>query len=161
MDQLRKLNPIFKKDIIPYNLDGYWVYLPGGKAVVFDRLKDSVYYPLPRPNDFTPVLINKEATDSSAVSSNPSDKDKQDNPSEKKFDKKRVYYKVKKGDNLKQVADWFDVSEKEIVSWNKLHSTKLIKNKRLTIWVNEKKTGYYKRINTMSNQQKKKLLRKD
>ena len=161
LDQLRKLNPIFKKDIIPYNLDGYWVYLPGGKAVVFDRLKDTIYNPLPRPNDFTPVLINKEAIDSSVISKNTNDKDKLEAPTEKKFDKARVYYKVKKGDRLEQVADWYDVTEKEIVSWNKLRSTKLVKNKRLTIWVNEMKTGYYKRISNMSNQQKKKLLRKD
>ncbi len=152
---LRKMNPIFKRDIIPYSLDGYWVFLPEGKAVVFDRLKDTVYNPLPRPSDFTPVLINKEPTDTTTTAA-------ENNPATPKaFDKKKVFYTVKKGDILANIADWFDVTPKEIKSWNKLKSDKVQKGKKLTIWVNEKKTGYYKRINTMTPQQKKKLLKKD
>lgn len=161
LDILRKLNPIFKKDIIPYNLDGYWVYLPAGKAEAFDRLNDSVYNPLPRPNDFTPVIINKQAADSGALDKGTQQVSRSEPVQEKKFDKKRVYYVVKKGDILNHIADWFDVQPEEILSWNKLKAKKVIKGKRLTIWVNEKKTGYYKRINSMSASQKKRLLKKD
>jgi len=159
IDALRKLNPIFKKDIIPYNLDGYWVYLPFGKAVVFDRLKDTVYNPLPRPIDFAPVQINQEPTDSNAsVKNEPlTEKTKE----EKGFHKKRVHYKVKKGDNLAEIADWFDVTPKEIMSWNKMRSSKVMKGKTLTIWVNEKKTGYYKRINSLNEKKKRQIAEKD
>lgn len=156
LEMLRKLNPIFKKDIIPYNLDGYWVNLPAGKAAQFDRLKDSVYNPLPRPADFVPVQIQHEPNDSTVARIAETPK-----PEEKRFDKKRLYYSVKKGDNLADIADWFDVTQREIVSWNKLKSTKVVRGRKLIIWVNEKKTGYYKRINTMSAVQKKKLKRKD
>jgi membrane-bound lytic murein transglycosylase D len=72
-----------------------------------------------------------------------------------------VYYAVKKGDNLADIADWFDVSAAEIKSWNKLKKLQVNKGKKLTIWVKASKTGYYKRINSMSPKQKKKLKRKD
>lgn len=159
LDVLRKLNPTFKKDIIPYNLQGYRVFLPEGKAAQFDRLKDSVYNPLPRPADFVPMQIRQETHDSTtAAVTTPVEGSK---PQEKRFNKKRLYYTVKKGDNLADIADWFDVTQREILSWNKLKSTRIVRGKKLIIWVNEKKTGYYKRINTMSTVQKKKLKRKD
>lgn len=49
----------------------------------------------------------------------------------------------------------------EIKSWNKLKTEKLKSGQKLVIWVKQNKTGYYKRINTMSASQKKKLKRKD
>lgn len=167
IEQLRKLNPIFKKDIIPYNLDGYWIRLPRSKGKLFDLLKDSVYNPLPRPTEFTPVTIQQAPKDSlsqavaPATAATPNEAESKEAPQEKKFDKKRVFYTVKKADILTDVADWFDVTPKEIRSWNKLKSDKLRSGQKLTIWVKSSKTGYYKRINTMSPKQKKALKRKD
>lgn len=157
LEQLRELNPTFKKDIIPYNLDGYWIFLPRTKGKMFELLKDSVYNPLPKPNDFSPIAIQRgdsvtvQKGDSTIVV-------KKETP---KFDKKRVYYTVKSGDVLANVADWFDVTPKEIKSWNKLKSDKLQRGQKLVIWVQSSKTGYYNRINGMSPTQKKKLARKD
>lgn len=166
IEQLRMLNPVFKKDVIPYNLDGYWVRLPKNKAKSFGLLKDSVYKQLPNPAEFAPVVINKLPTDSQPAIGNVAvskqDKTTVNQPEPKTtFDKKRVYYTVKRGDNLADVADWFDVTPFEIKSWNKLKSDKLVAKKKLTIWVKQNKTGYYKRINTMSPSQKKKLKKKD
>jgi membrane-bound lytic murein transglycosylase D len=163
MDQLRKLNPSFKKDIIPYNLDGYWIKLPKNKGKQFALLKDSVYNALPRPSEFSPVAIQQATVDSvkaavqTDVKNNP---DKEPLP-EKKFDKKRISYTVKHGDLLSDIADWFDVTPPEIRSWNKLKTPKLVSGKKLIIWVKANKTGYYKRINAMSAKQKKKLKNKD
>lgn len=154
LEVLRRLNPVFKKDIIPYNLDGYWVYLPAGKAAVFDQLNDTVYNPLPRPADFVPAQIQRDPGDTGTTSES-------SGTTEKRFDKKRVYYTIKHGDKLDDIADWFDVTPREIQSWNKLKSTRMIRGKKLVIWVNEKKTGYYKRINHMTVMQKKRLKRKD
>ncbi len=161
LDQLRKLNPVFKKDIIPYNLDGYWVILPKNKGKQFILLKDSVYNPLPRPNDFSPVVIKQEPSADSTTNKQEVGIKKEKASPEKAFDKKRVSYTVKSGDILANVADWFDVTPKEIKSWNKLRSDKLRSGQKLTIWVKANKTGYYKRINTMTSKQKKRLKNKD
>lgn len=161
LEQLRKLNPVFKKDIIPYNVDGYWIYLPKTKGRLFELLKDTVYNPLPKPTEFAPVAIQQAQTDTTKTPT-PTETATQQAPNETtKFDKKRVSYTVKKGDILSDVADWFDVTPKEIKSWNKLKSDKLKRGQKITIWVKHSKTGYYKRINSMSTQQKKKLKKKD
>lgn len=162
VEQLRTLNPVFKKDIIPYNLDGYWIKLPKNKGKQFDLLKDSVYNPLPRPTEFTPVAIQKEPGDSimPAATDQTNEKDKMSVP-EKRFDKKKILYQVKKGDVMGDVADLFDVTPREIKSWNKLKSEKLKRGQKLILWVSAGKTGYYKRINSMNFKQKKKLKNKD
>lgn len=170
VEQLRKLNPVFKKDVIPYNLDGYLIKLPKSKGKQFGLLKDSVYKPLTNPSEYAPVVIQKapEDTGKSAAGTQQGAPERVNTNGTVKadtkqpvFDKKRVLYTVKKGDLIGDVADWFDVTPFEIKSWNKLKSDKLKSGQKLTIWVKQSKTGYYKRINTMSASQKKKLKRKD
>lgn len=165
IEQLRKLNPIFKKDVIPYTLEGYLLKLPKSKAKYFNLLNDSVYKPIVSPGDFAPVVIQRIPGDTPGSASNGINKPDHTvvnrNGPTPVFDKKRVYYSVKKGDMIADVADWFDVTTREIKSWNKLKSEKLRAGQKLIIWVKQSKTGYYKRINSMSASQKKKLKRKD
>ncbi|MCX6186895.1 MAG: transglycosylase SLT domain-containing protein [Bacteroidetes bacterium] len=165
IEDLRKLNPEFKKDVIPFNLDGYVIKLPKSKGKMFYLLNDTVYRNI-NPTDFTPVEIRKvpeKEADSAITEEEKESKIIKHGQAEKEntFDKKRVFYVVKKGDNLADIADWFDVSAAEIKSWNKLRKQQVNKGKKLTIWVKASKTGYYKRINSMSLKQKKKLKRKD
>jgi membrane-bound lytic murein transglycosylase D len=159
LDQLRALNPIFKKDVIPYNLDGYWIILPRNKGAQFTLLRDSVYNPLPRPSDFKPIDIRKAETDSASVTTETTST--AHSATDKPFDKKRVIYTVKSGDFLLDIADWFDVEVREIKSWNKLKSDRLRRSQKLSIWVKSSKSGYYRQINTMSAKQKLRLKRKD
>jgi len=162
LDQLRKLNPSFKKDIIPYNIDGYWIKLPKNKGRQFAQLKDSLYSILPKSTEFAPIAIQQDLIDSAEKKVVDSKKSIQSSTIEqKKFDKKKVTYLVKKGDVINDVSDWFDVSVFEIKSWNKLKSSQLNKGQKLMIWVKASKTGYYKRINGMNAKQKKKLKNKD
>ncbi len=165
IEQLRKLNPIFKKDVVPYTLDGYVLKLPKSKAKYFSLLNDSVYKPIVSPGDFAPVVIQRIPGDTPGAASSGINKPDHTvvnrNEPTPVFDKKRVYYTVKKGDIIADVADWFDVTTREIKSWNKLKSEKLRAGQKLIVWVKQSKTGYYKRINSMSASQKKKLKRKD
>jgi membrane-bound lytic murein transglycosylase D len=161
LEQLRKLNPIFKKDIIPYNPDGYWVYLPKSKGKQFDMLKDSVYNPLPKQTEFTPIAIQKSPEDTTQKSVPVPEKQGGTESKSEHVKRAKVFYTVKKGDNLTGIADWFDVTEAEVKEWNKLKGTTVPKGKKLQLFVPKNKTGYYKRINTMNAAQKKKLARKD
>ena len=162
LEQLRKLNPEFKKDIIPFNVEGYWIHLPKNKVKQFSLLKDSLYSILPKSTEFTPVAIQQAPIDSSEIK--PIDAKKtstKETSTQPKFDKKKIIYSVKKGDVIGDVADWFDVSAAEIKSWNKLTSTKLKSGQKITVWAKASKTGYYKRINNMNAKQKRKLKSKD
>lgn len=159
LDQLRKLNPTFKKDIIPYTVDGYWVTLPKSKGKQFDLLKDSVYNPLPKQQEFSPVTIQQQEGDTTALAQQGAN----NTPAtrEKKVKKAKVFYTVKKGDVLSDIADWFDTTPAEVKKWNKLKGSVVAKGRKLTLFVDASKTGYYKRVNKMTTAQKKKLKRKD
>ncbi len=165
VEQLRRLNPTFKKDVIPYTLAGYLIKLPKAKAKNFSLLNDSTFKPVVSPEDFAPVAIQRVPGDtqgsrSSAVNSSDNTSVKQPRTNVATFDKKRIYYTVKRGDYIANIAEWFDVSTREIKSWNKLKSDKLMAGKKLAIWVKQSKTGYYNRINTMSAAQKRALKQK-
>jgi membrane-bound lytic murein transglycosylase D len=155
VEELRELNPIFRKDIIPFNIEGYYVRVPRSKSKNFVFLKDSVYRPI-NPNDFMadPIQKIQEAIVDSVAGV-------KKEPQSTKFTKKKVVYTVKKGDNLGDIADWFDVSASDIKSWNKLKKSQVKYGQKLTIWVEGNKIGYYKKINKMTTTQKKKIKKKD
>lgn len=161
LEQLRKLNPIFKKDIIPYTPEGYWIYLPKSKGAEFDLLRDSLYSPLPKSSEFVPLAIQRPGVDTITPIDSTATIKPIKTPPKPKVKKAKVYYVVKKGDNLTAIADWFDVTETDVKKWNDLKGNKLAKGKKLQLFVDKTKTGYYKRINTMSPAQKKKLRQKD
>lgn len=158
LEQMRKLNPIFKKDVIPYNPEGYWIYLPKTKGKQFDLLKDSVYSPLPKMQEYTPVAIQKAPADTSKAAAQTTETQEASPPRVKKA---KVLYTVKKGDNLGDIADWFDADIADVRKWNKIKGNKVTSGKQLQLFVDKTKTGYYKRINKMTASQKKKLKKKD
>ncbi len=145
---LRNLNPVFRKDIVPFSAQGYALRVPAEKSGRFAMLKDSFYRPSANL-DIQPVAIEQ--------SSEPVTQNK----GEQRVRKKRVFYTVKRGDNLGDIADWFDVDVSELKSWNKIRGNKLTAGKRLSVFVPATKSGYYNRINRMSASQKKNLKRKD
>jgi membrane-bound lytic murein transglycosylase D len=154
IEDIRELNPIFRKDIIPFNIDGYYLRIPNGKAKNFELLKDSVYRPINLADlQVEPIQKMQENYVDSAAGIKPNEG--------KKFTKKKLIYQVKKGDNIGDIADWFDVSVSEIKSWNKMKKTAVKYGQKLTIWVEGSKIGYYKKINKMTVAQKKKIKRKD
>lgn len=153
VEEMRHLNPVFRKDIIPFTIEGYYVRVPKSKSNAFILLKDSVY----RPINSNEILaeptkkIKEDAVDSIAgIKQTPN-----------KFTKKKVIYIVKKGDNLGDIADWFDVTTREVKSWNKLKKNSVNYGQKLTIWVDGSKIGYYKKVSKMTAAQKKKIKKKD
>jgi membrane-bound lytic murein transglycosylase D len=161
LEQMRKLNPTFKKDVIPYNPEGYWIFLPKTKGKQFDLLKDSVYSPLPKMQEFTPVAIQKAPTDSTTAGTPTATTEKPETETKPHIKRAKVMYTVKKGDNLADIADLFDADIDDVKKWNKLKGTKINSGKQLQLFVDKTKTGYYKRINKMTPAQKKKLRNKD
>jgi membrane-bound lytic murein transglycosylase D len=60
VSDLRELNPIFKKDVVPLGVPPYVIKLPKGKVKNWGRLKDSSYNYVPRPVDMAPRITQKE-----------------------------------------------------------------------------------------------------
>ncbi len=155
VEEMRLLNPAFRKDIIPFNVEGYYVRVPKSKSKKFELLKDSVYRPINLSElQADPIQKMQEEVVDSVARIKPGNE-------QKKFTKKKVIYTVKRGDNLGDIADWFDVPANDIKSWNKLRKNAVKYGQKLTIWVEGNKIGYYKKISKMSAAQKKKIKRKD
>lgn len=160
IDDLRNLNPIFKKDIVPFAPLPYLVKLPKGKAQHFGLLKDSVYSYVPKPINFTPVAIGKaDTTKKEHVV--PEEQNPKKPAASKGSKTVQVTYKVKKGDVLGNIADWYDVTPTELRKWNKIKGNMVRSGQVLKIMVPSSKAAQYKKINTMTAAQKNKLRKKD
>lgn len=124
IDEIRRLNPQFKKDIIPGNYQPYSLVLPTNKTVAFINKKkeisgyrkDELLAHRPNTDEF---VKGGDETSANGTSEN-------------------VYYRVRKGDNISKIAHRNGVTVAQIKSWNGLKSTRLVAGKRLV--VKKKKT---------------------
>lgn len=117
-DELKRLNPQFKKEIIPGNSKPYALVLPTNKMLAFIDQQDSIANY--RRNTY---FANRTNTDSYLNESTVlSGKETQN-----------VYYRVKRGDNLSSIASRNGVTVNQIKSWNGLRSTKISVGKQLIV----------------------------
>lgn len=79
-----------------------------------------------------------------------------------KPDKSKVFvtYIVKKGDGLLLIADLFDCKISDIKRWNGMKRDAIYKGQKLKIQVSKSKAAQYKKINSMTAAQKKKLAKR-
>jgi len=161
--ELRELNPLFKKQVIPFTDFAYPVHIPDTKLNRFHDLGDSVYtYPEqeiaegitipPKPIIPEPRLVEPSGTQSSNTSSSSSSSNSGE---------KAVYYTVRSGDFLGKIADMYDVGVSSVKRWNGLRSDRINAGQRLKIFVPASKYSYYKSINSMTAAQKRQVVNKD
>jgi len=117
INELRRLNPQFKRDIVPGNYKPYALVVPTNKMIAFIDKKDEILN-CNRSAYFTHRLETDQyikGGDSSVGSDGV------------------VYYRVKTGDNLSKIAKRNGVTVAQITSWNKLKSAVLSVVKRLIV----------------------------
>jgi membrane-bound lytic murein transglycosylase D len=144
IDELRLLNPQYRRDIIPINHKNYALRLPIEyigpfieKEEEIYNYKDSLY--------FNPEILKaKPVYHSHYKAVQPAGT-------------KAVYYTVKAGDNLGYISQWFNVSVNDLRYWNNINRNLIRAGQKLIIYVPKNKASYYQQINTMSFEQKQKL----
>jgi membrane-bound lytic murein transglycosylase D len=119
LTELRRLNPQFKRDIIPGNYKSYALNLPTKKMIAFIDQKDSITNY--RRSEF---LTHRLSTDR-YISNN--------NNISTSSDGTYVYYKVRRGDNLSKIAQRNGVTVSQLKSWNNLKSSRITAGKRLIV----------------------------
>lgn len=157
IDQLRDMNPQYKKDIVPGHVKPYPLRLPVENYANFITLSDSIYayndslYFRPRTRVTPPSYV---ATSRGSYSYDDDNFD--DSPCENisLAGKSKLTYTVKSGDNFGFIANWYDVSVQELKCWNNKSSNRLSIGEKLTVYVYTKKLKYYKTIDNMSFEQK-------
>lgn len=149
IEQLRDLNPEYKRDILPAKTKTYSLKLPVEYTTKFieysDTIfahKDSIFF-----NEQTAVI--QEVTAHTYSADPPGD------------NYKAVYYTVKSGDNIGYIASWYNVSTNQVRAWNNIRRNLIRGGQKLLIYVPDNKESYYKKVNSMSFAEKQKMIGKD
>ena len=73
--------------------------------------------------------------------------------------KESVEYRVKRGDTIGHVAEWYGIRASDIRNWNDIaYGSHIYPGQRLEIWVDPSKADAYKRVNAMSFAEKQASL---
>ena len=115
IEQLRSLNPQFKKDISPGNSKSYALQLPNNTANIFIEREDSIY--AFEANKY----LNKRKTVAVSESISP------------KNAKGAKYHKIRKGDTLGGIARTYGVSVRQIRELNGIKGNNITAGKNLRI----------------------------
>ena len=123
LDQIKSLNPQFKKSIIPGESKPQTLRLPINYISAFIDKQDTIY--AHRSNELfknrrVVAVSNTRPTARSSKSSTTTGN--------------VTYYKIRKGDNLGSIARKYGVTVNQLKSWNGLRSTRISAGKRLKIY---------------------------
>lgn len=128
--QLQLLNPSYKMNVVPFYHDQpHFLRLPMDKIAVFASNEDKIYAYAQRELDFRekPFQVTKGIAD----------KDTLNYTQQRVTLPKTKYYTVKRGDNLGEIADKYNVTVAEIKKWNRLKSSTVARGKSLKIITSE------------------------
>ncbi|MBL0014656.1 MAG: transglycosylase SLT domain-containing protein [Flavobacterium sp.] len=129
--QLQLLNPQFKLNVIPAYFDNkHFLRLPLDKIAVFTSNEEKIYAYVQHELDqrerpfsrFQSALASRDSIESG----------------ESYTVSRTKFHKVKRGDNLSEIADRYDVSMSDLKKWNKLKSNKAPLGRKLKIITSER-----------------------
>ncbi|MEW5676492.1 LysM peptidoglycan-binding domain-containing protein [Flavobacterium enshiense] len=141
-EQLRFLNPIYKRSVVPFVSDKpHYIRLPKDKLAIFTSNEEKVYAYInyedsKRERQIFKVRKPKTVIDSTqtALASNDSEADSEEETVTRSVKKlKTKYYTVKRGDNLSEIADKNNVSMTELKKWNKIQGSGINAGQKLKI----------------------------
>jgi membrane-bound lytic murein transglycosylase D len=128
--QLQLLNPSYKLNVIPFYQDqAHFLRLPKEKIAVFASNEDKIYAYVQRELDFRerPFQVTKAIVLNDTM-----------NYSVQRITlPKTKYYTVRRGDNLGEIADKYNVSIADLKKWNKIKGNTVARGKSLKIITNE------------------------
>ena len=120
VEQIRSLNPQYKKDIVPGNTKSCTLRLPRNYISTFIDSQDTIY------THRASELFNKRRT--VAVKDMPAGSSRTSSSSG------AIYHKIRQGETLSVIARKYRVSVKEIKRWNNLKNDRIAAGKRLKIY---------------------------
>ncbi len=149
IEQIRSLNPQYRRDIIPASKDRrYALVLPQDQVSAYLENESTIHDH--RRSEFFP---NNEII-------NPQDNYARQSPSDIKG-RDKIFYTVKSGDNLGKIAAWYKVHSSDLKYWNKMHNNFIKLGQKLAVYVPEGQGTYYGKISKMSNAEKQKSLKRN
>jgi membrane-bound lytic murein transglycosylase D len=145
---LRDMNPQYRTDIIPAKDKSYPLRLPHDYISRFIDLEDSIFA-YKDSVYFNPEKIITSPTIYTA--SRYSHEPPPDNYA-------RLYYKVKSGDNLGYIAEWYNVRVSDLRYWNNIRRNLIRSGQNIVVYVPKNKAGKYRNMNSMTFAEKQKMI---
>ena len=129
--QLQMLNPQFKLNVVPAYFDNkHFLRLPLDKIAVFTSNEEKIYAYVQHELDQRERPFSRFQTSFASRDSIES--------GESYTVSRTKFHKVKRGDNLSEIANRYDVSMSDIKKWNKLKSNKAPLGRKLKIITSER-----------------------
>jgi membrane-bound lytic murein transglycosylase D len=164
-------NPELRLGIVPVIYNSTGLKLPKDKIIEYRNLR-AILFPAP-VTTLDSSISDSLILDNSLIIPKPpvikdslnietrEDDDEEDKPNPVRESKTTtITYVVKKGDGLLLIADLFDCRVSDIRKWNGMKRDHIFKGQKLKIKVPKAKVTQYKKINTMTLAQKKKLAKR-
>jgi len=146
-EDLRFLNPQYKRDLIPAKNKTRHLILPVEYIADFVLAEDSIH--LYKDSIYlNPAKITYSPSSSSASKTYPA--------ASQPPGTKALTYTIKPGDAIGLIASWYDVSVSELKAWNGLYSNTIRAGAKMTIYVPEAKAASYEMVDKMSKAAKQK-----
>lgn len=139
LKQLQDLNPQYRKNILPALDQTMALKLPLDKIAGFIRHKDSIL--AYKDSTFFPGKLVQNPGRSHFVRQTPTGKAK-------------LHYKVKPGDNLGYIAEWYNVRASDLRYWNNIRGNMIRAGQTLVVYVPKDKADHYKKVNSLSFKEK-------
>ncbi|NDW12306.1 LysM peptidoglycan-binding domain-containing protein [Bacteroides sp. 214] len=121
MEQLKSLNPQYKRDIIPGDIKPYTLRMPQANISQFIDQQDSVYAYKAKELFTQRRTVEVKDTPRRAAAA----------PAGRTL----VNHKIRSGDNLGAIAAKYKVRVSDIMAWNNMRNNKIIAGKTLKIYV--------------------------
>ena len=141
---VKTMNPVIKKDIIPGRLSPFYFNIPSEKKDSISKLWTFLVDSTKKFKTKVKPIVTVRKTSSSSSSGY-----------------KTIYYKVKSGDNLGLIADCYDVRVSDLKRWNGIRGTTIYAGKKLKVKVRASRYSKYKYVNGYSMAKKKAVAKKD
>ena len=147
LNQLQALNPQYRRSIIPSIGGPYTLVLPADQTGDFISLEDSIH--TYKANQyFSRANLGKNPSRNKYT------------PEIPKGDYKTLSYKVRSGDNLGFISEWYGVGLTTLRYWNNIYGNTIRVGQKLTVYVPGSKYEKLKSVNNMSFAQKQKMIGK-
>ncbi|MEA3443485.1 MAG: transglycosylase SLT domain-containing protein [Bacteroidota bacterium] len=134
---LRDLNPQYRRDIIPAVKKTYTLKIPVEYTSHFIDLQDSIFTYQDK-KFFDPNKKLKAPAKYTSYTAPPPQ------------NSVKLIYKVKSGDNLGYISEWYGVGLSQVRYWNNVRRNMIRVGQKLVIYVPKSKKDKYKNINSMS-----------
>ena len=147
VEELRALNPQYRLDIIPARKDKtYALKIPIEQIADFIDHEEEIY--AYKRDEFFPhnEIINPKSRSTYY-------------PSDVKG-KEKLIYRVKSGDNLGFISEWYHVRISDLRYWNNIHRNMIRVGQKLVVYVPEGQADFYSNVNSMSFAEKQSFKKK-